>query len=169
MKNIALVGFMGTGKTTVAQETARILHAGYVDLDDCIEKREGLAIVDIFKKKGEAYFRSVEKSVVRDIAGKPGHVIACGGGVMLDPDNIEALKQTGVVICLEATPEIILERTRAYAHRPLLNVPDPKATIEELLNKRRPFYAQADYTIDTSALTVDTVVEKIVTWTKGKI
>ena len=169
MKNIALVGFMGTGKTSVARKVALLVHAEYVDIDDCIEKKEGMPIVDIFKKKGEPYFRGVEKSVVRDIAAKKGNVIACGGGVALDRDNIAALKGNGVVICLEARPEIILERTRAYAHRPLLNVPDPKAAIEELLAKRRPFYAQADYSIDTSLLSVDEVAAEIISWTNGKL
>jgi len=88
-------------------------------------------------------------------------VIAAGGGVVLDNENIENLKANGVIICLNATPEDILERTKSYTHRPLLNVPDPLGKIRELLEKRAPYYKKADYEIDTSGKTLDEVLKEI--------
>jgi shikimate kinase len=167
MKNIALVGFMGTGKTTVARLLAQQLGAVYVDLDERIEKKTGMAIVDIFREKGEPYFRAIEKEIVAGAAAEQGLVIACGGGVVLDEANIHALKKNGVVVCLEARPDIILERTKSYVHRPLLNVPDPEMKITELLIRRKPFYAKADFSIDTSLLSVEEVAAIVARWVKG--
>ena len=161
MKNIALVGFMGTGKTTVAQILAEKLNLDYVDLDAVIEVREQMEIANIFSQKGEEYFRKVEKKVVTDISGQTNKVIACGGGVVLDEENMQNLKASGIVICLEASPEVILARTKDYPHRPLLNVKDKEGRIRELLEKRAVFYARADCSIDTSHCTQAEVVEKV--------
>ena len=168
MKNVALVGFMGTGKTTIAALLAEKLQAGYVDLDEAIEEKEGMRIIDIFSQKGEPYFRKVEKNIVAEISLNEGKIIACGGGVVLDDENVRNLKKSGFMICLEATPEVILKRTKNYKHRPLLNVADPESKIEELLKKRRPYYAKADYTVDTSGLSAQEVVAEILSWLEGK-
>ena len=167
MRNIALVGFMGTGKTTIAQELARELKYEYVDIDEVIEETEDMKIVDIFAQKGEKYFRNIEKEIVRDISAQAGKVIACGGGIVLDEENIQNLKASGVVICLEARPEVILERTKNYLHRPLLNVEDKKGKIRELLQKRKAAYARADWAMDTSDYTQEEVIEKILYQLKG--
>ena len=168
MKNIALVGFMGTGKTTIAALLARELHAAYVDIDKMIEEKEGMMIVDIFSRKGEGYFRKVEKDIVAQITSHNGKIIACGGGVVLDEENVHNLKRNGVMICLEATAEVILRRTKNYEHRPLLNVDDPRLKIEDMLEERRPYYAKADYSIDTSGLSTAEVVGKILSWIEGQ-
>ncbi|MBU4305887.1 MAG: shikimate kinase [Candidatus Omnitrophica bacterium] len=164
MRNIALVGFMGTGKTTIARNLAQRLDTEYVDLDALIEQKEQMEIINIFKEKGEPYFRKIEKEVVREMASRQGLIIACGGGVVLDEENIRNLKENGVIICLSARPEIIIERTKAYSHRPLLNVSGPQARIQELLRLRAPFYRRADYTVDTSDLSVEEVTAKILDW-----
>jgi len=169
MKNIALVGFMGTGKTAVARILAERFKADFVDLDSLIEEKENMKIADIFSLKGEPYFRQIEKDVVREISSKQGKIVACGGGVVLDEENIRNLKKGGFLICLSARPEIIFERTMSYTYRPLLNVKDPKAKIEELLRLRQPYYAQADYTVDTSNLSLEDVVGMILKWLKRKI
>ena len=161
MRNIILVGFMGTGKTTIATALAHRLKMRYVSTDDLIEKKEKSTINEIFTRKGEEYFRDVEASVIRDIADKENLVIDAGGGAVLREDNMANFRSNGVVICLAADEETIMARTKKYKHRPLLNVEDPKRRIRELLAKRAPFYAKADHCIDTGKLTAKQVVEKI--------
>ncbi len=154
MNNIYLTGFMGTGKTSTGQELARQLKHNFLDLDELIEQQEAKTIADIFKEKGEAYFRALEKKLLTEISRKDQQVVSCGGGIVIDPENILLMKETGVMVCLFATPEIILERTRKFSHRPLLNVPDPLERISVLLAQRRKFYEQADIIVDNSAISV---------------
>lgn len=164
--NIALVGFMGSGKTAVGELLASSLNLQFVDLDDLIEVKEGKKINQIFAEKGEPYFRMVEKQITQQAAQKQNQVIACGGGVVLDKDNVQALKRSGILVYLKVSPEVVLERTKGYSHRPLLNVKDPRKKVEELLNFRKEYYEQADCTVDTSNLTVEEVVSKILALVK---
>ncbi|MGE4357765.1 MAG: shikimate kinase [Candidatus Omnitrophota bacterium] len=159
--NIVLVGFMGTGKTTVAKELAKLLKYEYVSLDSLIEEREKKSIPQIFAEHGEDYFRDVESKIVKEVSEKEYLVIDAGGGVVLRQENVINLKKKGLIICLKAEPEVIWERVKNYSHRPLLNVPNPRERIAELLKIREPYYAQADYFLDTSRLTVQEVVEGI--------
>jgi len=161
MNNIYLVGFMGTGKTTVGSELAKKKKWQFVDLDDLIELREKRTVSSIFSRDGEPYFRKIEKQVLREVAKENKFIVACGGGVVLDKDNIKIMQETGMIICLSASPEAIVDRTSGYLHRPLLNVSDPKKRIELLLKLRAPYYAEAYKTIDTSKLSVKETVEKI--------
>lgn len=152
---------MGTGKTSVGRGLARKKKRQFVDLDELIELKERQVICDIFAKKGEPYFRKIEKEVLKKVASQKNLVVACGGGIVLDKDNIRIMKETGRVICLTASPQVILKRTSGYIHRPLLNVSEPKKQVELLLKLRAPFYAQADKTIDTSKISVKEVIDKI--------
>jgi shikimate kinase len=161
MKNIVLVGFMGTGKTVVARELARELGMSYVSTDDHIERREGRLIKDIFRDSGEPYFRKAEKEAVRELSEGNEQVIDTGGGVVLDAENLENLKSGGLVICLWADPGTVHLRTKKHRHRPLLNVDDPEKRISELLEERRPFYEKADVHVDTTVLKLKDVVDKI--------
>ena len=161
MKNIALVGFMGTGKTAVGKVLAGKLGRPFVDLDALIIQREKRPIAEIFAKEGEPYFRKVESEILAGVAGKDAQVIACGGGVVLAKENWKHLRKNSIIVCLTATPNIILKRVQNETHRPLMNVTDPRTRIEELLLKRAPLYAKADHTIDTSDLSVPQVVETI--------
>jgi len=161
MRNIVLVGFMGTGKTGVAKILSARLNMKYVSTDDLIEKKEGISIREIFEKKGESYFRNSEKKVVKDVSLMENSVIDAGGGVVIDPENLKNLKKKGMVVCLRAEPGIILERTKKHIHRPILNVADPREKIKELLESRRPFYEKADHHIDTSAIRAEKVADEI--------
>ncbi|MFC1805069.1 shikimate kinase [Candidatus Omnitrophota bacterium] len=166
--NIYLVGFMGTGKSCVGRELARQKKMRFLDLDQLIERGEGKPISEIFAQRGEPYFRLLEKLVLRDVTKKKNHVVACGGGIVINEENIKTMKKSGTIICLSATPAAILQRTSAYKHRPLLNVSDPKKKIAQLLKLRAPFYALANRTIDTSRLCIDAVVKKVLRLTEAK-
>jgi len=164
MKNIILVGFMGTGKSVVGKLLAKKLNRDFLESDDMIEAKEKMPIKDIFEKKLEPYFRLVEKEVIKEAAKRENIIISAGGGAIIDEDNFNNLKNNGIIICLKASPETILKRTKGLKTRPLLNVPDPKKRIEDLLAKRELYYNKADYSIDTDNLSIDDVVLKIITF-----
>ncbi len=159
--NIYLVGFMGTGKTSVGRQLALQKGWNFIDLDELVELQQQRRIVDIFAKDGEAYFRKLEKKALKQVATQKKFVVACGGGIVLDPDNIKLMKKTGLLICLCASCEVILKRVSAGNHRPILNVARPRERIEHLLKLRAPYYLQADKSIDTSKLSVKQVVSRI--------
>ncbi len=163
MRNIVLVGFMGTGKSVVGRALARRLKRPFVDLDRLIEKGAGRSVAKIFADSGEAGFRELEQEVVRAVAPKLDQVIAAGGGVLLNEENVRLLKASGILVCLTARPEVILKRTlKMLPSRPLLNGPNPLEKLEELLTLRAPSYAQAHVTIDTSDRSVEEVAEEVV-------
>ncbi|MCM8763007.1 MAG: shikimate kinase [Candidatus Omnitrophica bacterium] len=161
MENIYLVGFMGTGKSAVGKKLAARLNVRFLDLDALIEEKEGRKIVDIFRENGEPYFRKLEKENLKEISTKDNLVVACGGGIVLDRENIALMKKTGRMVCLRARTEVILERVKRYKHRPLLNVEDKEKAILEILKVRQPLYDLAHFSIDTSDLSIEAVVEKI--------
>jgi shikimate kinase len=161
--SIALVGFMGTGKTTVGKMLARKLVKEFIELDAEIEKKAGKTISDIFRESGEEYFRQLEAETLKEIAGRKNFVIACGGGVVLKPENIFRLKQECVIVCLSAAPDVILQRVSGDRNiRPLLDVDGREKRIKELLEYRRPLYTRAaDIAIDTSGIDAPGVLKKI--------
>jgi shikimate kinase len=142
--NLALVGFMGTGKSTIGRLVAEQIQFGFVDTDAWIEERLGRSISDIFAREGEAAFRQYEKQAVKALARQRNLVIAAGGGLVADPANMASLKAHALVIWLVASPETIWERVQTQTHRPLLQGPDPLAKIRALLEAREPSYRQAD-------------------------
>ncbi|MCD6317744.1 3-dehydroquinate synthase [Candidatus Aerophobetes bacterium] len=161
--NIVLVGFMGTGKSRIGKLLARRLGMEYLDTDEIIEKRERKSIYQIFKEEGEDYFRKVESEVVEKVAKLNGYVIATGGGVVLKQVNVNFLRKKGFIICLTAEPQIIWQRVKHNNQRPLLSgFSNPREKVRKLLNRRAPFYSKADITIDTSYLSEEKVVDKIV-------
>lgn len=131
----------------VSKDLEKILKRPRVSTDELIEQRENCSISEIFSKKGEVYFRSVESEVVNELSQESGLIIDCGGGVILNPENIKRLKQQGIMINLSITADSVLQNIQGRNHRPLLDVEDPRAKIEELLEIRKPFYAEADYSV----------------------
>ena len=159
-KNIVLVGFMGSGKSLTSNKLAGALNRKIVSTDKLIEQREVRAITDIFRDSGEAYFRQVEKETVKQVSEQTDIIIDCGGGVVLDSENVENLKKNGLVFYLSAPPERIYNNIKSQKHRPLLNVEDPQMKIGELLQARKPYYEKADIVIDADK-PIDQIVEDI--------
>ena len=162
--NIALIGFMGTGKTAVGKALAKKLDRQFIEQDSLIEQKAGKPIPQIFQEDGEIAFRELEIEVTKEIARGKNLVIACGGGIVLNKINIDRLKQNGVIVYLTASPQAILKRTLSEAgQRPLLNVDNPTLTISELLKFRKPFYERAaDIIIKTSKLDINAVAEQVI-------
>ena len=162
--SIALIGFMGTGKTAVGKILAEKLGKDFLELDTLIEKKAGKSIPSIFRDEGETAFRELEIAVTREVSARKNAVIACGGGIVLNKINIDRLKQECVIVCLAASPEVILKRTSADKDgRPLLAVADRARQVKKLMNYRCPYYERsADITVNTSRLKLDTVARRII-------
>jgi shikimate kinase len=140
--NLILTGFMGTGKTTVGRLVAQKLGREFVDTDLLIEERHG-PIQEIFDRQGESAFREIEQALAQELGQRSGLVIATGGRMLLDPENVRVLSKNGRIFCLVATPEEIYDRVTgdpSRVKRPLLEVEDPKQRIVELLGERGPDY-----------------------------
>ena len=161
LQNIALIGFMGTGKTSVGRLVAEIIRFDFLDTDELIEKFTGRNIADIFAKDGEPAFRALEKRVVEELAAKVKTVVSTGGGLPTNPEIFAKLKANALVVCLWASPEKIWERVRHQSHRPLLHDPDPQQKIRDLLALREPFYRQADVLVNTGLRSPREVAQQI--------
>jgi shikimate kinase len=159
--NIALIGFMGTGKTSVGRLVADQLHFDFLDTDDVIETQRGLTVTEIFSTDGEPAFRQLEQRLVGELAARTRTVIATGGGLPTQPGNLAGLKTHALVVCLWASPEKIWERVKHQIHRPLLHDPDPQKKIRDLLALREPFYKQADVLINTELRSVREVAQQV--------
>jgi len=162
IQNIALIGFMGTGKSSVGQLVAAQLHFTFLDTDHVIEARAGKSISDIFAQQGEPAFRELEKKIVGELVTRKRTVISTGGGLPANPDNLASLKSHSLVVCLWASPEKIWERVRSQTHRPLLNEADPLAKIRSLLEERGPYYRQADVLLNTELRSLRDVAQQVI-------
>lgn len=161
-RNIALTGFMGTGKSVVARTLGRLTGFNVVDVDTVVERESGRSVQDIFESNGEQAFRDMESAAIKRICQGRGQVISTGGGAVLRAENMEALRTgSGVIVNLRATAEVVYERTRHTGHRPLLQIDDPLLRIRELIAEREEFYANADIVVDTDGLSVMQVAEEI--------
>lgn len=141
--NIVLCGFMGCGKSTVGRLLAHKLGLSFCDTDEIIEQRENITITEIFECKGEEYFRNAETAVITELSQKSGLIISTGGGAMLRRKNADALKENGLIVFLDVSPETVVERLKGDTSRPLLQRPDRDSAIARLLEERRPFYEYA--------------------------
>lgn len=159
---IVLTGFMGTGKTAIGSRLAERLGLSFVDLDRLIEAEAGITIAEIFASEGEPGFRRRERELIATFADRRDCVIATGGGAVLDAENLAHLKTGGILICLRADPEVIVQRIGTDDCRPLLHGPDRLDRIRELLNLRASAYSKADLSIDTSRFHVEEIVDQVV-------
>jgi|GEM_PF-93445 len=169
MPGISLIGFMGTGKSAVGKILAEKLDRNFIDLDDEIVKDAGMTIPEIFDKKGENEFRRMEREAVEKFLGKDNLVVSCGGGAILDDENVKIMKENSEVVLLTASPQKIGERLEGDESRPLLNQKEKIKKIEEILNARKERYDTAsEYSIDTDDITPEEIAEKIIEMVKSK-
>ena len=160
--NLYLVGFMGTGKTTVGRAAAQRLGFTFVDSDHKIERAQGRSIADIFARDGEPAFRAMERAFVEGGHPAARTVVACGGGLVVQPGLPALLAERGVTVCLHASIGTILERTGRQDGRPLLDVPDPAERVRALLAEREPIYRAVGTLVMTDARPLREVVAHVV-------
>jgi shikimate kinase len=162
MKNIYLVGFMGTGKSTVGKMLADELPAIFKDTDKMVEEKTGKSVADIFDEYSEEEFRRLESEVLQEITEEDGLVVSTGGGIVVTGGNMELMKRTGIVITLIAGPEVIMERLQGdETVRPLMEVDEPLDEIKRLLFDRARFYINAHHVIETSDITPREAADQI--------
>lgn len=162
MRNVYLVGMMGSGKTSTGRALARLMKLPFVDLDERIMERTGRSINDIFKSEGEPYFRKVEREVLDQAAQGTSQVVATGGGAVLDPANGERMRQSGLVIYLKTSIAVLWERVKHKKNRPLLGVEDPEKALADLYQKRVASYESlADKIFLTDRKTAESVALEI--------
>lgn len=163
-KNIVLIGFMGSGKSTVGRRLARATGYGFVDTDQAVEAKTGKKVAEIFEEEGEPVFRALERGAIEKASASENRVIACGGGAVMDSENVDFLKRTGVLVYLKASEQSLLKRLeRGLEKRPLLKAESADERVKELLSQRVHTYESvADEVIETDGLTPMKVVEKII-------
>ncbi|MDN5293136.1 MAG: shikimate kinase [Eubacteriales bacterium] len=161
-KNIILVGFMGTGKSTVGRLLAKKLQKEFYDTDAEVERVTGLSVKEIFRRYGEVRFRSEEKAALKRLLQGDNRVIATGGGIVLDPENRELMQARGVVVCLTATPEEIYRRVKNNDDRPLLQGVDAWEKLLRLWEERRPIYSLFPLQVKTDGKSREEVVAEII-------
>ncbi|MCX7820243.1 MAG: shikimate kinase [Brevinematales bacterium] len=160
--NIYLIGFRGSGKTTLGKILAKELHREFVDIDRLIEEKEREKISQIFNKKGEEYFRKIESLILKEISVKDNQVVSTGGGIVISEENRKIIKETGITIYLTTDIETTHKRIQFDKNRPQLTDKSPLEEIKFLIEKRRPYYEElADYTIDTSKNNIEQCVKNI--------
>ena len=168
--NLYLVGFMGTGKSTVARGVAQRIGFHALDSDHEIERRQGRTIPEIFAQQGEPAFRAMERELVE--GGHPADrtVVSCGGGLVVQAGMLEALQARGVVVCLHASVETILARTSRHQHRPLLAVENPEERIRTLYAAREPVYRRSGSVILTDGRSLGEVIAHVTrTWRREAV
>lgn len=172
---VVLVGFMGSGKTSVGREISRRTGAEFVDLDEWIERSAGASVREIFAARGEPVFREMERKAVREAVSVPGRVIATGGGAFLDVGNRKMLKRYAPVVFLDVSPGSVLERLPGDLSRPLLPGEGPgsdaaerEREIAERMKQRRPSYERADVTVETDGKTVRQVADLVLSGIGGR-
>ena len=160
--NIALIGFMGTGKSTLSKYLKEKYGMDIVEMDQEIADQEGMSIPDIFAAHGEEYFRNLETALLVRLQSRKNTVISCGGGVAMREENVRELKKNGYIVLLTASPQTIYERVKYSDDRPILNGNKNVEYIAELMEKRRKKYeAAADVVIRIDHKTAQQISEEM--------
>jgi shikimate kinase len=159
---LILVGLPGVGKTTIGKEVARKLGRPFLDFDQEIERRSGMAVREIFRVKGEEHFRELEFGLTKELSSTGGMVLSPGGGWITQSKSVELLRSAGRIIYLRASPEAVARRLRRVETRPLLAGRDPVVALRELYQKRRVLYETADAVLDTERLARQQLIAKVV-------
>jgi shikimate kinase len=161
--NLVLIGFMASGKSTVGRECARRLGFRFADSDAVVVRRAGRSVETIFREDGEAVFRDIETAAIAHLCARRRLVLATGGGAILRPENVDALRASGVVVLLDVTPDVVLLRAGCRTSRPLLaDADDPLARVEQLLTARTPSYrAASDAVVETGRASVSEVASRV--------
>lgn len=160
--HIFLIGFMGAGKSTVAAQLKKMLPADQMEMDETIAREEGMSIPDIFATHGEAYFRDLETTLLKNLSGCSPMIVSCGGGAVMREENTQIMKQCGRIVLLTATPETVYERVKDNTDRPILNNNMNVEYIRSLMEKRRSRYESvADITVATDGKSAEEICQEI--------
>lgn len=162
--NVYLVGFMGTGKTTIGRELAKTMGRKFVDVDLELEKRLGMTVNEVFEAHGEPYFRAQEKDLAMELAARGNRVVATGGGTILDQEIFQRFEESGLLICLYTERDNLVSRLKRTDKRPLLKAPGPdevEEKVDRLMEERRAVYGRVRIRVDTTHLTPMTAARKI--------
>ena len=160
--HLILVGLPGVGKTTIGRAAARRLGRKFLDFDEEIERRTGMDVREIFRLKGEEYFRAMEFALTRELSATGGMVLSPGGGWIAQPGSVELLRSNGRIIYLRASPEAVARRLRRVETRPLLAGRDPVIALRELYEKRVALYETAHVVLDTERLARQQLITRVV-------
>ena len=161
---IALIGFMGAGKSAVGRELSRRIGWPRHDTDELIREQFGVSIPDIFARHGEPAFRDAETALLKKLRRGIAGIVVTGGGIILRTENVQLLRGMGRSIWLDADEEVLWQRVSKHSTRPLLQTPDPRARFAELLRERLPLYqSAADYRINTTINSIAQVTDEIIT------
>lgn len=160
--NIILVGLSGSGKTSIGRAVARAIHWPFIDFDTEIEHRQHASVSEIFSRHGEVYFRQLEQALTQELVTCSGTIMSAGGGWVLNREAVALLRETGRIIYLRASPELLIRRlATARLRRPLLEVSNPLDTLTEMHEARHPLYQEADLVIDTEVFDRKQLIEQV--------
>jgi shikimate kinase len=161
-RTVALVGLMGAGKSAIGKRLALRLGLPFVDADDEIERAAGCSIAEFFEKYGEQEFRAGERRVIARLLDETPHVLSTGGGAYMDPETRALMRAKALTIWLRAELDVLFERVKKRAHRPLLRQGDPREILDRLMQQRYPVYAEADIVVDSTAQPADRTTEQVI-------
>ena len=161
-RTVAIVGLMGAGKSAIGKRLALRLGLPFVDADDEIERAAGCSIAEFFEKYGEQEFRAGERRVIARLLDETPHVLSTGGGAYMDPETRALMRAKALTIWLRAELDVLFERVKKRAHRPLLRQGDPREILDRLMQQRYPIYAEADIVVDSTAQPADRTTEQVI-------